>query len=31
MIRKKINHFKLDYPEYENYKYYFGIATMITN
>jgi Holliday junction resolvase-like predicted endonuclease len=31
LIIKKINHFKLDYPEYENYKYYFGIATMVTN
>lgn len=31
LIEKKIKHFKLDYPEYENYKYYFGIASMITN
>ena len=31
LIEKKIKHFKLDYPQYEEYKYYFGIATMITN
>ena len=31
LIEKKIKHFKLDYPEYEEYKYYFGIATVITN
>ena len=31
LIKKKIKHFKLDYPEYENYKYYFAIATMVTN
>ena len=31
IIEKKIKHFKIDYPEYENYTYYFGIASMITN
>ena len=31
LIEKKIRHFKLDYPKYEDYKYYFGLATMITN
>ncbi len=31
LIQKKIQHFKIDYPEYEDYTYYFGIASMITN
>ena len=31
MISKKIQHFKIDYPEYADYKYYFGIASLITN
>ena len=31
LIEKKIKHFKSYYPEYKDYKYYFGIATMITN
>ena len=31
MIAKKIQHFKIDYPEYSDYKYYFGIASLITN
>jgi hypothetical protein len=31
MVEKKIKHFKIDYPEYADYIYYFGIASMITN
>ena len=31
LIDKKIKHFKIDYPDYSNHKFYFGIASLITN
>ena len=31
LIDRKIRHFKLDYPEFENHAFYFGIASLVTH
>ena len=31
LIDKKLKHFKIDYPEYKGYQYYFGIASLVTH
>ena len=30
-INKKLQHFKIDYPQYAKHKIFFGIATLVTN